>query len=167
MHKPERFNLQSLAHVGFEVGVLLKGLNGVVEVLGGMLLFVMNPRTIRQTLLLLTHEELLEDPGDLVGRLLLRLAEQLTVSTQVFAGFYLVSHGVIKVLLIAALLRRKLWAYPAAIVVFALFGAYQMYRYAVHPSAVMIVLTVVDLAVMVLTWVEYLRLRPLPPVAEP
>ena len=47
-----------------------------------------------------------------------------------FAAIYLLSHGVIKVVLVASLFRELLWAYPAAIVVFTLFIVYQLYPYA-------------------------------------
>src|SRR5262249_54720823 len=82
-----------------------------------------------------------------------------SASTQVFAAIYLLSHGVIKVVLVASLFRELLWAYPAAIVVFTLFIAYQLYRYALEPSTSMIVLSILDVMVIVLTWLEYRRLQ--------
>jgi uncharacterized membrane protein len=60
---------------------------------------------------------------------------------------------------VASLFRERLWAYPAAIVVFALFIAYQMYRYALGPSISMLVLSVLDVIVIALTWLEYRRLK--------
>jgi uncharacterized membrane protein len=65
----------------------------------------------------------------------------------------------VKLVLVWALYRRKLWAYPAAIAVFAAFGVYQMYRYFVSASFSMIALTVLDVIIIVLTWIEYGRLR--------
>ena len=47
----------------------------------------------------------------------------------------------------------------AAIAIFAAFGVYQMYRYFVSPSLAMIALTVLDAVIIVLTWIEYGRLR--------
>ena len=64
----------------------------------------------------------------------------------------------IKVLLVYALLRRKLWAYPVAIGVFAGFSVYQMYRYVIQPSGWLIALTVLDVIVILLTWAEWHRL---------
>jgi uncharacterized membrane protein len=77
----------------------------------------------------------------------------------VFAGVYLLSHGVIKVFLVGSLLRGRLWAYPTAIVFFAMFIVYQMYRYYLHPSIGMIILSILDLIVIVLTWLEYRQLK--------
>jgi uncharacterized membrane protein len=47
----------------------------------------------------------------------------------------------------------------AAIVVFVLFIAYQLYRYALESSTTMIVLSVFDVIVIALTWLEYRRLQ--------
>ncbi|HJT23826.1 MAG TPA: DUF2127 domain-containing protein, partial [bacterium] len=76
-----------------------------------------------------------------------------------FAVFFLLSHGALKVGLVWALLRSRLWAYPTAITVFALFGFYQIYRYVLQPSVFMVVLTILDAAVIWLTWAEWRRLR--------
>jgi uncharacterized membrane protein len=77
----------------------------------------------------------------------------------VFGGVHLLSHGVIKVFLVESLLRGRLLAYPTAIVFFALFIVYQMYRYYLHPSSGMIALSILDLIVIVLTWLEYRQLK--------
>src|SRR5467141_3553803 len=69
------------------------------------------------------------------------------------------AYGVIKVFLVESLLRRRLWAYPTGIVFFALFIVYQMYRYYLHPSIEMLVLSILDLIVIVLTWLEYRQLK--------
>jgi uncharacterized membrane protein len=65
------------------------------------------------------------------------------------------SHGIVKLFLVVGLLRNKLWAYPAAIVVFVLFIAYQLYRLSSAPSPLLVLLTVFDVVVIGLTWHEY------------
>ncbi|HUN96063.1 MAG TPA: DUF2127 domain-containing protein, partial [Bradyrhizobium sp.] len=72
-----------------------------------------------------------------------------------FASWYLLSHGGVKLCLVLALLWNKLWAYPLMIVMLAAFIGYQMYRYTLTHSLVMIGLTVFDLIVIVLTVIEY------------
>ena len=86
-------------------------------------------------------------------------AEHLSVGGQQFAAVYLLSHGVIKAVLVYALLKDKLWAFPWAIGVFAAFGVYQMYRYFIQPSGWLIALTVLDVMVILLTWTEWRRLK--------
>ncbi|MGN6233880.1 MAG: DUF2127 domain-containing protein [Trinickia sp.] len=46
----------------------------------------------------------------------------------------MLGHGAIKLRLIAGLLRERLWFYPAAISIFGLFIAYQLYRYTSNGS---------------------------------
>jgi uncharacterized membrane protein len=78
-----------------------------------------------------------------------------SVSSQHFYAFYLLSHGLVKVALVIGLLRNKLWAYPASLVVLSLFIVYQVYRYSYTHSMGLIVLTVFDVFVMFLIWHEY------------
>jgi len=151
--------IKSPAHVAFEIGIFFKGLDGAAEIVGAFLLFVVPPGAISHALAMVTQHELSEDPHDFIASHLLRLSERFSADTQFFAAMYLLVHGVVKVLLVWALFRAKLWAYPAAIVVFAAFGVYQMYRYFLSPSFAMIALTVLDVVVIVLTWMEYLRLK--------
>jgi len=118
------FLTRSPAQIAFEVSIFFKGLDGVLEIVGGLLLFLVKPETISRMISALTQHELSEDPHDVVGRALVRLAGQVSADSQMFAGVYLLSHGVIKVFLVEAPLRGRLWAYPTAIVFFAIFIAY-------------------------------------------
>jgi uncharacterized membrane protein len=98
-------------------------------------------------------------PHDIIANQVARLVQDFSPGSKMFAGVYLLLHGVIKVVLVVSLFHGRLWAYPAAMVVFALFIAYQMYRYVLEPSTIMIVLSVLDVVVIVLTWLEYGRLK--------
>ena len=143
----------------FAVGIVAKGLNGAVEVIGGLLLLILGPRGIGNVVVRLTREELSEDPGDFVASHVLHTADGLTGSAVLFGAIYLLAHGVVKVVLVVALLLDKLWAYPWMIVVLGLFIAYQVYRIALGPSAGLIALTVFDLIIVALTWREYTQRR--------
>jgi uncharacterized membrane protein len=143
----------------FKVGVILKGVDGVLQSVGAVLLLFVKPGQIRHAVVLLTRHELSRDPDDRVANYLVRAADHLSVSHQLFASVYLLSHGVVKVVLVWALLQSKLWAYPAAILIFAAFSAYQIYQFVISHSIVMLVLTILDVVVIALTWAEYSRLR--------
>jgi hypothetical protein len=80
-------------------------------------------------------------------------------STQLFTSFYLLGHGVIKIVLIVGLLREKLGYYPAAIAVFVLFVMYQIYRYTFTHSIWLLLITLLDIVVIWLTWHEYTYMR--------
>jgi uncharacterized membrane protein len=147
------------AHAAFELGALFKGIDGLLELVGGALLLAVPPARIAALLRALTQHELSEDPHDFLARHLTLAAGHLTQGGERFAAAYLLVHGVVKVGLVWALLRAKLWAYPLAIALFAAFGVYQLYRWSLSRSAALIVLTILDALVIVLTWIEWRRLR--------
>ncbi len=96
----------------FAVAIILKGLDGILEVVGGVLLLVVSPTTIDQVSRALTQHELSEDPHDFLATHVLHAAGSLTGSSLQFGAAYLLLHGVVKIVLVAALLRDKIWAYP-------------------------------------------------------
>jgi uncharacterized membrane protein len=146
-------------HQIFEISVLLKGAHALIECIGGLVLAFVSTDAIKGLVNALTQEELTEDPNDFVATHLVSLAQNFTVSTQRFYAFYLLSHGVIKLLLVAGLLRNKLWAYPVSLVVLGLFIVYQLYRFSYTHGAGLIVLTIFDVIVMGLIWHEYRLVR--------
>jgi len=137
----------------FVVSVWLKAIDGVVEIAAGIAVLFVGP--LMRFANALIQNELLEDPRDLVANYLQHFLPVLVTHADLFALTYLIVHGVVKVFLVVGLLRYKRWAYPSAVVVFALFAAYQLYLYTIAPSAYLIILTALDLVVIGLTWHEY------------
>jgi uncharacterized membrane protein len=160
---------RSKIHLAFEIGVILKGINGLLELIGGFLLLWMGPGTIQNVVARLTQNEISEDPHDFIATHLRDAAHLLSANGRIFAAVYLLAHGVIKGLLVYGLLRDQLWAFPTGIAVFGAFAVYQMYRYAIAPSggAWLIALTVLDVAVILLTWAEWRRVKQARPGEPP
>jgi len=146
-------------HKAFQIGVFLKGGHAALELVGGVGLAFVSAGTITKLIVSLVQEELREDPHDIIANYLFTFAQQFSVKTQTFATLYLLSHGVVKLILVAELLREKLWAYPASLVVLGLFIAYQAYRFTLTHSLGLIALTLFDLLVIVLIWHEYRLVR--------
>ena len=67
-------------------------------------------------------------------------------------------HGVIKMGLVGAIWRKRLWAYPLTGVVFSLFVLYQVARYVFTRSLMLVLLTAVDIIIIALLPHEYRRL---------
>jgi len=137
----------------------LKGAHALIECIGGVALYLVSTGTIEALVNRATQEELLENPKDFVATHLLTAAQQFSVGTKTFYAFYLLSHGLIKVLLVVGLLRNQLWSYPASLVALAGFIAYQVYRFSYTHSVGLILLTVFDLIVMALIWHEWRLMR--------
>ena len=150
---------RSMLHYLFELGVSLKFLNGVLEVIGGFVLLFTTPQSLSKLAATLLTNELFEDPKDLVAKTLLHATQDLSASTQFFASIYLLVHGIVKVGLVVALWKKKLWAYPLAGVVLVLFTIYQVYLYAHSRSPFQLFLTAVDVLILLLLWSEYRRVK--------
>jgi uncharacterized membrane protein len=143
----------------FDVSITLKGLDGVLEVIGGVLLLFLTPHRLNAIVAFLTQHELSEDPRDFLATHLLFYAQRYTASTSLFLAAYLFSHGIIKIILVVALLQQRLWAYPLAIVVLGLFIVYQIYRLALQVSFGLLALTLFDIFIVGLTALEYRKHR--------
>ena len=126
-----------------------------MELLGGVALLMVTPAFVLQSVQFLTQDEIVEDPHDLVANTLLRLAERLSLARQHFMALYLLIHGVVKIALVWALLKRVLVAYPVAVLVFAAFIAYQLYRYTLTGGLALLALTALDVVVIALVYMEY------------
>lgn len=139
----------------FEIGIILKGLDGVLETIGGLLLLAVTPTTINTFVSKLTQHELSEDPNDFIANHLLRYAHDLTGTAVTFAAFYLLVHGITKIVLVAALLRNQIWAYPWMIAFLLLFIFYQLYRLVLSLTFGLSALTIFDAVIVWLTWREW------------
>jgi uncharacterized membrane protein len=140
----------------FKISVGLKGLDGALETIGGVILLFVRPATIDNLARWITQHELSQDPHDFLARHLLHSTGHLTHGSTLFAAVYLLSHGIAKVVLVAAVLRDQVWAYPGMIVLLLLFIIYQLYRLIyVKPTIGLTLLTLFDAFVVWLTWREY------------
>lgn len=154
-----RFERGDLLDKAFLVGIVLKGLDGLLEVAGGLLLLLISPATIAGIASALTQHELSEDPHDFLATHLLHATGSLTGDALRFGAVYLLAHGVVKIVLVAALLRNKIWAYPWMIAFLVAFILYQLYRMTFALSLGLAGLTAFDVVVTWLTIREYQRQR--------
>ncbi|GEM_PF-95541 len=138
----------------FEIAVVLKGLNALLEIVLGLLLMFTN--VINEFVAVLVHNEFIEDPNDFIATHIQALLP-ISPHAQFVGALYLLSHGVVKIFLMAGLLRNKLWAYPSTIVVLSLLILYQLTRFFWTHSPWLIVLSAFDTFVVWLVWHEYKR----------
>jgi uncharacterized membrane protein len=129
----------------FVVSVLAKGAHALIEIAGGVALALFSAGAIAHWL------------GEFDRHAW--IARHFPASEQHFYAFYLLSHGVVKAVLVIGLLKDRLWAYPASFVVFGLFIVYQLYRYSFTHEVALIGLSILDLLVIALAVHEYRLLR--------
>lgn len=155
----ERFRPRDWLDRVFEIGIIAKGLNGLLELVGGVLLLLVSPGSLYHLAVRLTTGELSEDPRDPIARSVLQTAGGLNTGNLGFGAAYLLVHGLVKVVLVLALLKNWLWAYPAMIAVLLAFIGYQVYRITLSPGLGLVALTAFDLIIVALTAVEFGRQR--------
>lgn len=143
----------------FRISILLKGIHALLEIISGVLFFFLSPDKVMQFVVFITQGKLEKNPYDFISNYLLDIASNLSLSSFTFAEAYLLSHGIIKLFLVIALLKKRLWAYPWSIAVFTLYIAYQIYRFTFTYSMGLVFLTVFDLIVIWLIWREYIIIR--------
>jgi uncharacterized membrane protein len=146
---------EARVHRLFQISLYLKAAHSVLEILGGLALAVVSQEAVLQLANRLTHAEVFEDPHDWIANYILRSAQNLSVDQKFAASFFLLSHGIIKLFLIIAVLRRKSWAYPAFMLALGLLISYQTYRLSHIFSPGLFALTILDAIVLVLAWHEY------------
>jgi uncharacterized membrane protein len=147
-----------LWHWLFLVAIFFKGLDGLLEVSGGLILLFLSHTSLIRYVNFLFSQELSERPSDPVIQYLFSLTH-ISENTQLFAGIYMLGHGLVKVGIVTGLYFRKLWVYPLAEVILIAFIVYQSWRFAHTHSPLLLFLTLVDAVIIFLIYKEYIRLK--------
>jgi uncharacterized membrane protein len=141
------------------ISLLLKGIYCFLELSAGTILLFISSSQIYNFIHDLFQHELLEDPHDFVANFILNSVGKIPSTIKLFIALYLLINGVIKLGLVLALWKEKLIAYPISIIFFSLFVIYQIYRYILTPSWILIVLTILDLIIILFCYKEYRILK--------
>jgi uncharacterized membrane protein len=139
----------------FRAGITLKGIDGILEAIGGIVLWSIKPSELNRIALKFLEIDLPFDRHEFITMHLYRATEHLAYGGQHFASLYLLTHGLIKALLVAALWFDALWAYPLTMFVFGLFSVYQVHRFLHTHSVALLLITVFDVLIIWLTGREY------------
>lgn len=137
----------------------MKGIHASIELIGGLLLYIISAESITRMVNFFLRGELVEDPHDVVANYLLNVALTFGGNSKIFAALYLASHGIVNGLMVLGLWKEKMWAYPMSFAVIGAFIVYQAYLLMFGYSLWLVILTVLDLAVLFLAWHEYKLLK--------
>lgn len=139
----------------FEISLICKGIFALFEIFGSIGTYLISEKWILCFVQHFTQAELAENPRNFIANHLLQWAQNFSISSKHFAALYLLSHGMIKLWLVVGLWRNKIWYYPTALVFFGLFIMYQLYRFTFTHSILLILITILDVIIILLTWHEY------------
>ena len=141
--------VQHRLHQLFIVSITIKGLHALVEVAGGIALYLFSTDAILRWLWEASPS------SDWIAR----FARTFSTPEREFYAFYLISHGLINGAIVAGLLMQRRWSYPATFIILTAFIAYQLYRFSYTHDIGLIVITVIDVIVLALAWNEYRLVR--------
>lgn len=153
------FHPKTLLDKTYEIGILIKGIDGVLELIGGVLVLALNPHAINGIVNFLTEDSLQENPHNFIATHIVKYGHQLAIGHNFFTAAFLLTHGLVKVVLVTCLLLNKIWAYPWAIGVLGLFLVYQVYLLVTQPTFFMAFLTVLDIIIIWLIYREWQQVR--------
>lgn len=144
----------------FAGGIILKGIDGLLEFLAGLLVLFVSPAALHNFIAFATHRELVEDPHDKIANLLMHATNHYAANGRTFLVIYLWLHAAIKLIAVIGILKNWLWAYPFSLIALGLLMVYQVYTiFFVKASVGMILLTIFDAFILWLIWREYGKVR--------
>ncbi|MFI5212821.1 MAG: DUF2127 domain-containing protein [Candidatus Saccharimonadales bacterium] len=144
----------------YKIGVAIKGFDGLVELVVGLMLWI-SPQLIHTILTNLAGElgERHAHVFQLIAEYIARVDVELAKSGAVFLILFLVTHGLVKLVLVYCLLKEIVRAYPVSLAILSAFLVYQLYVFIIHPTVGMAIFTILDAIIIWLVWGEYRELR--------
>lgn len=146
---------RKIHHSLFLAGIILKTLIGIGEAVFGLAFAFLNYDTLHRIVLKFVGEELTENPLDFIWAHVLQGLHGFFATPQSVWAFIFLSHGIVKIFLLTGLWRNKTWAYPASVIAFTFFIIYQFYQLFFTPSDILWLITIIDIAVVLLIINEY------------
>lgn len=139
----------------FKAALLVKGLDGAAELAAAVALLLVPAATVQRLVAEVVSRDLLGPPDGFLTRHLVAGTAEFASGDRTFVLVYLGLHGVVKLALVWALLRKWRRAYPVAAAVLAVFVGYELLR-ALHTGSVVLpFLAALDIVIIVLILREY------------
>ena len=149
--------LKRLQATLFKTAIIIKGIDGIIEVIAGFFLFF-ESNFISGIIRKIFEHELSEEPSDVIANFLINAAQNISLSSQHFIALYLLIHGLIKMGLVYALLKKIMWAYPLSLVFLSLLIIFQVVRFCFTHSVILLFFTLLDAVIVLVIRKEYNRL---------
>ena len=146
-------NKEELLDVSFNTMLLGKSIFAFVEFISGLLLIFVPLDLIKATI----HHLALAISLSPFSTMITNAGERLTNDATLFAIVYLLLHGALKLVTLALLWKKIL--YPLSILLLVGFILYQIFEFFNHGSISMLVLCAVDVLMIILTLLEYRKLK--------
>jgi uncharacterized membrane protein len=141
-------------HLVFQIGLVVKGLDALGEIVGGTLLLM--PTWVSHEVLRLSERETAKHPHLAIGEALERAGISV-LSVTVGGAIYLIGHGLAKAILICGAMKEQVWGFVGLIGVLSIFAVIEGAEFFVKHSLVMLSLAFFDTFIVVLIAREWRR----------
>ena len=119
----------SPVHLAYLVTLAVKGFDGAVEILAGLVILLTGPQRIYHWVVRVTAPELYDGSHVAAVHAIRRGAERLATTGAHFVEFYLVVHGLLKLALVLVLVRGGgRWIFPVGALILVAFITYMGFR---------------------------------------
>jgi uncharacterized membrane protein len=119
----------SLAHIAYVTVIAIKGFDGGLETLAGLVIWITGPQRLYRWVVRITAPELFNGEHQKAVHAIRKGAEHLVVTGGRFVVFYLLVHGILKLALAMVLLRGGgRWIFPVGAAILTGFIAFMSYR---------------------------------------
>jgi uncharacterized membrane protein len=159
-----RFHPTTLLDKTYEIGLVVKFIDGLFELIGGILVLSLSANTIHGVTRFLTENALQSDPHNFIATHIQKAGEHLAAGHNLFAAAFLLTHGIVKIGLVVLLFLNRTWVYPWALGLLGLFLIYQFYQLFTAPTFGMGFLTALDIIILWLINREWQKVKQGKPV---
>lgn len=152
MAKPKR----SLAHIAYVAVIAIKGFDGGLETLAGLVIWLTGPQRLYRWVVRVTAPELYDGDHVRAVQAIRQGAEHLAITGGQFVVFYLLVHGVLKLTLAVVLLRGGgRWVFPVGTLILTSFIAFMCYRLSEQWSGWLLGFALFDAVTLALVLIEW------------
>ena len=144
-----------LFHRAYQVAIAIKGLDGLIEFLAGLIIALMGSQQVYDFAIWATAPEIARNPESHTAHAIRHGAYNLAHGGHKFAIIYLLAHGVLKIGLVVNLFIERMWIFPASVVVLLGFIAFMGAKLAAHWSPWLFAFALFDTVTLALVLNEW------------
>jgi len=134
----------SYAHWAYVLTIAIKGLDGALETVAGLIIALAGKARLYAFILHITAPEIVNHPHTAIA--IRHGVQGLKNGSDIFIIIYLLVHGVLKLgIAVALLLERGRWIFPVSVVILSGFIAFMGYKLTVHWSLWLLAFALFDL----------------------
>ena len=147
-----------LLHLAFFVAIAIKGLDGFIEAVAGIVFAIAGSQQVYNLALWATAPELERHPASRAVHAIRHGAYGLTHASHRFVVTYLLLHGLIKLALVINLMIERMWVFPISVALLLGFIGYMSVKLTHHWSVWVFAFAMFDVVTVALVANEW-RMR--------